>query len=84
MNLLKKLFDHEYKELKRFSLLADNIEELDEEYKKLTDYELQAAKFVPKPTKVSPGYKKKRQAQIQDIAARLKKNDGKKKKRFYK
>ena len=42
MNLLKKLFDHEYKELKRFSLLADKIEELDEEYTKLSDYELQA------------------------------------------
>ena len=42
MNLLKKLFDHEYKELKRFSLLADKIEALDEEYTKLTDYELQA------------------------------------------
>ena len=49
-----------------------------------TDYQKQAAKFVPKPKKVSPGYKKKRQAQIDDIAARLKKNDGKKKKRFYK
>jgi len=42
MNILKSLFDHEYKELKRFSNLADKIEELDEEYSKLTDYELQA------------------------------------------
>ena len=42
MNILKSLFDHEYKELKRFSALADKIEALDEEYSKLTDYELQA------------------------------------------
>ena len=44
-----------------------------------TDYQKQAAKFVTKPDKVKPGYKKKRQAQIDEIAARLKKNDGKKK-----
>ena len=42
MNLLKKLFDHEYKELKRFSVLADEIDALGEEYVKLSDYELQA------------------------------------------
>ena len=42
MNLLKRLFDHEYKELKRFSEIADKIDVLDEEYTKLTDYELQA------------------------------------------
>ena len=42
MNLLKRLFDHEYKELKRFSEIADKIDALDEEYTKLTDYELQA------------------------------------------
>ncbi|MDD6879041.1 MAG: preprotein translocase subunit SecA [bacterium] len=42
MNLLKKLFDHEYKELKRFCDIADKIEALSDEYLKLTDYELQA------------------------------------------
>ena len=42
MNILKSLFDHEYKELKRFSNLADKIEALDSEYSKLSDYELQA------------------------------------------
>jgi len=42
MNLLKGLFDHEYKELKRFEKIADKIEELDEEYQKLTDDELKA------------------------------------------
>ena len=42
MNILKKLFDHEYKELKKFSLIADKIDALNEEYIKLSDYELQA------------------------------------------
>lgn len=42
MNILKKLFDHEYKELKRFSVLADKVEELSDEYQKLSDYELKA------------------------------------------
>ncbi len=42
MNILKKLFDHEYKELKKFSILADKVDALDEEYQKLTDEELQA------------------------------------------
>ena len=40
MSILKML-DHEYKELKRFEKLANEIEELDEEYGKLTDTELQ-------------------------------------------
>ena len=42
MNILKKLFDHEYKELKKFGALADKVEALDEEYQKLTDDELKA------------------------------------------
>ena len=42
MNIFKRLFDHEYKELKKFSALADKIEALDEEYQKLSDYELKA------------------------------------------
>ena len=41
MNILRRLLDHEYKELKRFTSLADKIMELDEEYSKLTDTELQ-------------------------------------------
>ena len=41
MKLLKMLFDHEYKELKRFTALADKVMALDEEYTKLTDTELQ-------------------------------------------
>ncbi len=42
MKLLKMLFDHEYKELKRFTALADKVMALDEEYTKLTDTELQS------------------------------------------
>ncbi len=42
MNILKKLFDHEYKELKRFTALADKIEELNDDMQKLTDTELTA------------------------------------------
>jgi len=41
MGLLKKLFDHEYKELKRFAKIADQVMDLDEVYSKLTDTELQ-------------------------------------------
>ena len=40
MAFLSKLLDHEYKELKRFKKLADQIEALDEEYQKLSDDEL--------------------------------------------
>ena len=41
MDLLRKLFDHEYKEMKKFTTLADKVMALDEEYSKLTDTELQ-------------------------------------------
>lgn len=37
MEFLKKLFDHEYKQLKKFTALADKVEELDEEMQKLKD-----------------------------------------------
>ena len=36
-----KVFDHEYRELKRFRKIADAVMALDEEYTKLTDTELQ-------------------------------------------
>ena len=42
MNFLKRLFDQDYRELKKFSIIADKIEELEEEYSKLSDYELKA------------------------------------------
>ena len=41
MGLLKKIFDHEYKELRRFTKIADEVMALEEEYSKLTDTELQ-------------------------------------------
>ena len=41
MNILRKMFDHEYKELKKFTKQADEIVSLEEEMSKLTDTELQ-------------------------------------------
>ena len=40
MNIIKKIFDHDYKELNRFKKYADQIMALDEEFKKKTDEEL--------------------------------------------
>ena len=40
MNILKSLFDHEYKEMKRFRTLADKIESLKNEYAGLSDEQL--------------------------------------------
>ena len=40
LKIFKKLFDNEYKELKRFKSIADQIEVLDEEISKLSDGEL--------------------------------------------
>ena len=42
MNILKKLFDHEHKELKRFRTLADEIMNLEDIYSKLSDDELKS------------------------------------------
>ena len=41
MGLLKKLFDHEEREMRRFKKIADKVMELEEEYSKMTDTELQ-------------------------------------------
>ena len=41
MSILKKMFDHEYKELRRFRGIADKVMALEEEYSNLTDTELQ-------------------------------------------
>ena len=41
MGLIKRLVDTEYKELKRFRRIADEIDALDEEYSKKSDKELQ-------------------------------------------
>jgi len=40
MKFLKRIFDHEYKELEKFKKIADEIDALDEEYSKLSDEEL--------------------------------------------
>ena len=37
MGFLQKLFDHEYKELKKFEKIADQIDALDKEMQKLSD-----------------------------------------------
>ena len=42
MNILKRLFDHEYKEMKKFKKLADEIVALEDEYSKKSDDELKA------------------------------------------
>lgn len=41
MNILRSLFDFEYKELRRFMKIADQIESKSDEYEKLTDKHLQ-------------------------------------------
>ena len=40
MKILKKIFNHEYKELEKFKSIADKVMSLDEEYTKLSDDEL--------------------------------------------
>ncbi|HPE15095.1 MAG TPA: preprotein translocase subunit SecA [Bacilli bacterium] len=40
MGFLKKLMDHEYKELKKFKTIADKIDALDSDYKQLSDKEI--------------------------------------------
>ena len=42
ISIFKKLFDTEYKELKRFTSIAEQIDALDEEYSKLSDKKLAA------------------------------------------
>ena len=39
MNFLKKVFDHEYKELTKFQKIADEIEKLDAEMSEKSDEE---------------------------------------------
>lgn len=42
LNFIKKMFDHEYKELDKFKSIANEVFALDEKYKKMTDKQLQA------------------------------------------
>ena len=41
VNLFRRMFDHEYKELRKFTKLADEVMAKEEEYAELTDTELQ-------------------------------------------
>lgn len=80
-SLNKKKIIPEYFELKSGELIpykgrATRLQRV----KPKTDYQKEAAKYVPKPKKVSPGYKKKRQAKIDELAQRLKRNSKKKRK----
>ena len=82
--LAKKKIEPSYFELKNKELIAyKGRATRKQRVKPKTDFQKEAAKYVPKPKKVSPGYKKKRQAQIDELADRLKRNAGKKKKRRY-
>lgn len=42
MNFLRAIFDHDYKEINKFKVYADKIEEYKEEYSKLSDKKLKA------------------------------------------
>ena len=41
MNILKSIFDHEYKELKKFEEIANKIDAMDEKMQAMSDQELQ-------------------------------------------
>ncbi len=81
-NLAKKGVKPSYFEIKNKELIpykGRNSRAL--RAKPTTNYQLEASKYIPKAKKVTPGYKKKRQAMIDDLAERLKKNDQKKRRR---
>ncbi|MBQ3253775.1 MAG: DEAD/DEAH box helicase [Acholeplasmatales bacterium] len=81
-NLSKKKVVPTYYEIKNGELIEyKGRNTRAQRIKPKTNYQLEASKYIPKSKKVSPGYKKKRQALIDDLAERLKKNDLKKKKR---
>lgn len=80
-NLSKKKIKPEYFELKNGELVPYKGRGTRQaRIKPKTDFQKEASKYVPKPKKVSPGYKKKRQAQIDELAERLKRNAKKKRK----
>ena len=54
ISIFKKLFDNEYKELKRFNEIATRIDALDKEYSKLSDKKL-ASKTVEFKKRLSDG-----------------------------
>lgn len=81
-NLAKKGVKPSYFEIKNKELIPyKGRNSRAQRAKPTTNYQLEASKYIPKAKKVTPGYKKKRQAMIDDLAERLKKNDQKKKRR---
>ncbi len=83
-NLNKKGIKPEYFEIKNGELIPYKGRNTRENrVKPKTNYELEASKYIPKAKKVKPGYKKKRQAQVNELADKLRMKDKKKKKRYY-
>lgn len=84
-NLSKKGIKPEYFDIKNGEIIPfKGRNTRSQRIKPKTNYELEASKYIPKSTKVKPGYKKKRQAMVNELADKLRKNDNKKKKRYYK
>lgn len=80
--LNKKHIKPEYYEIKNGELVPFKGRNTRADRKKPeTDYEKEAKKYIPLSKEVKPGYKKKREAKVKELASRLKKNDGKKKRR---
>ena len=79
-NLSKKGIQPKYFEFKNEELIPyKGRATRAQRVKPKSDYQKEASKFIPKPQKVKPGYKKKRQAQINELAERLKRNAKKRK-----
>ena len=84
-NLNKKGIKPEYYDIKNDEIIPfKGRNTRKDRIKPKTNYELEASKYIPKSTKVKPGYKKKRQAAVNELADKLRKNDNKKKRRYYK
>lgn len=82
-NLSKKGVKPEYLDIKDNELIPYKGRNLRENRKKpKTDYEKIASKFVPKSNTVKPGYKKKREKAIKEIADKLKEKDFKKRRKY--
>ena len=77
MNIIKRLFDHEYKEMERFKKLRDKILALDEEYSKLNKLETTQNKNTTKYTKKE--LKRAKLKQLHNQKAKSKANKTKRK-----
>ena len=83
-NLNKKGIKPEYFEIKNGEVVPYKGRNTRESrVRPKTNYELEASKYIPKAKKVKPGYKKKRQAQVNELADKLRMKDKKKKKCYY-